>query len=297
MRARLMCLVSALGLATPCVGDQPPGTPTTPAPPLAKPPKAATKHPLSATVISERGGFVPGEVSWIGLAMDMEPGWHTYWPGDNDTGSATRIEVSAPEGWTVGSPVWPAPIRYVGDGDLIDYVYEGQALVLIPVTVAKDAKVGESASIMFDTEWLVCKTACIPGSARMDLTMAVQAESQPSKAAGVADRFAKARARVPKPASEAGPSLKTAWSGSTLTISFTGAKRLAFYPAADSLKMADAIKQGVREGDRLELGFARPAEGQGDEAPRTRVLGVLEVTNATGAASFYKLDLAAPVNR
>ena len=48
----------------------------------------------------------------------MQPGWHVYWNGRNDTGTPVRITLTVPEGFAAGDVLWPAPVRHVAAGEI-----------------------------------------------------------------------------------------------------------------------------------------------------------------------------------
>lgn len=247
--------------------------------------KAKMPHPLRATLVAETQGYRPGSTLWLGLALDLDPDWHTYWPGDNDTGAPSKLTIEAPAGWTVGPLQWPAPKRYIGDGDLLDYVYEGQALVLIPITIPANASASAAVTITASATWLVCKDACIPGKADLFIELPpVTGPTPPLSTA--APRFAAARERLPKDASEAAPSLTHAWTGGRLDLRFIGARELTFYPDEKSLHLQNAVASGSSKSDSLALTFDAP------DADRKAATGVLEVrTSSNPKPQFFSIDL------
>ncbi len=101
----------------------------------------APEH-LRATLISEQASFVPGQTTYLGLHMDLDDEWHTYWKGVNVTGYPVVIETEVPEGWTVGETLWPAPKRYESPGGILDHVYEHEATLIIPIHVSESAEAG-----------------------------------------------------------------------------------------------------------------------------------------------------------
>ena len=48
--------------------------------------------------------------------------------------------MTLPAGYKAGEMLWPAPARHVSNGGLLDHVYEGRAMILLPVEVPADAK-------------------------------------------------------------------------------------------------------------------------------------------------------------
>lgn len=298
---RVPCLTRSISLAALTIGNLLVGTQAappadaTPAPASNSPSsiaaaKAKIPHPLRASLVAETQGYRPGSTLWLGLALDIDPDWHTYWPGDNDTGAPSKLNIDAPPGWTVGPLQWPAPKRHIGDGDLLDYVYEGQTLILIPITIPDNAPATAAVTISASATWLVCKDACIPGKAELSLELPPTTETT-SPLSPAAPRFAAARDRLPKAASEAGSSLSHAWAGRRLDLRFDGARELTFYPADKSLHLQNAVATGSAKSDRLALTFDGPDAARPD-ADRQAATGILEVrTSPQSKPQFFTIDL------
>ncbi|MEZ6318385.1 MAG: protein-disulfide reductase DsbD family protein [Phycisphaerales bacterium] len=71
-----------------------------------------------ARAAGERSGraLVAGETRYVGIAYEMDAGWHTYWPGLNDTGFAITAKIEGPAGYAVGAVIYPPPERRVAPG-------------------------------------------------------------------------------------------------------------------------------------------------------------------------------------
>ena len=233
-------------------------------------------------LVSEFDALVPGKTIWLGVAFDLDPGWHLYWNGQSDSGAPIDLKLELPGGYKAGDILWPAPTRHISPGDLLDHVYEKRVTLLVPVEVPPDAKPGSSAHFSAEGSWLVCKTVCLMGSGTggLDLRIA-DADTEPRKTKE-ASLFAEALARVPKalPAESSPVALK--WNGDRLEISAAGAKSLAFYPGLECAKLADLIRNGEAKGATLTL------EPEGEHP---RIEGVLEVRPQSGQnPSVYRID-------
>jgi thiol:disulfide interchange protein DsbD len=247
----------------------------------AQPP--ADHERARARLISEQSALVPGTTAWLGLTFDIEPEWHLYWNGYSDTGFPVKMTVTAPTGYSVGDAVWPAPKRHLTE-NFIDHVYEKQVTLLVPVQVPADAKLDSRATFRVEADWLVCKQACLPGSADLSLELGVERAAAMGTDAA---RFSAARARVAKPLDSAKPEATITWSSDRVTIRTTnGSKGLAFYPALESAAVTDLSKQGESKTDMIELELAKP--GPGD-----RLVGVLEIGPESGGLhKVLRLDQA-----
>ena len=105
-------------------------------------------------------GLEPGKPVWLGLAIEHKPHWHTYWKNPGDSGLPTSLTWELPAGVTVGEIQWPAPQR-LPVGPLVNYGYENQLLLAVPVTIAPGFK-AEALKVKLHADWLVCREVCIP---------------------------------------------------------------------------------------------------------------------------------------
>src|SRR5262245_12624622 len=78
----------------------------------------------------------PGETVLAGVLLKMPPKWHTYWRYGGDSGGPTKIAWELPAGIQAGEIQWPVPEKLVTDG-LTTYVYHDEALLVVPLTVAR----------------------------------------------------------------------------------------------------------------------------------------------------------------
>lgn len=109
-------------------------------------------------------GIVAGETFWLGLQIQHQPQWHTYWRNPGDSGLATELQWQLPEGLTSGNIIWPAPQK-IPVGSLANYGYEGSVLLVTPVQVGPKFKASASETditVQLRASWLVCKQECIP---------------------------------------------------------------------------------------------------------------------------------------
>jgi len=145
-------------------------------------------------LIAEDNAFVPGRRAWLGLRFVHEPHWHTYWINPGDSGLPTKLQWHLPEGFEAGAIDWPAPQRFEAGG-IVNFGYDGRALLLVPVDVPASARLGATAHVAVDAKWLVCREECIPGKVTLKLALPV------AKSAHAFARwqraFAAARARKP----------------------------------------------------------------------------------------------------
>jgi thiol:disulfide interchange protein DsbD len=141
-------------------------------------------------------GVVPGKPLRLGLQIQHQKHWHTYWKNPGDSGLPTTFAFTLPAGFAAGDIRWPTPER-LPLGPLMNFGYEGT--VLLPVEVQVPAGFsGESLAVKLRADWLVCKDVCIPEGG--DFTLQVPARAA---TAAHAAAFAAADAAIPKPAAGA----------------------------------------------------------------------------------------------
>lgn len=155
---------------------------------------------VEAQLVLEPESVQPGETVWIGLRLNHDQRWHTYWKA-SATGYATSlINWEIPEGFEVGEILWPAPQPYYFEG-YIEYVYEHEVVLPVELTIPAYAVAGETYRISVTADWLMCEKTCIPGQADLNLDISITEEP------GVVnprwqELFADARRLQPSPAVE-----------------------------------------------------------------------------------------------
>ena len=141
-------------------------------------------------------GVAAGKPLWLGLKIEHQPHWHTYWKNPGDSGLPTTLAFTLPGGVTAGPIQWPTPGR-LPIGPLMNYGYEGT--LLLPVAVSVPAGfAAETLDIKLQAEWLVCKDVCIPENGEFALRLPAQAATGAHAAL-----FAAAQAALPQPVPEA----------------------------------------------------------------------------------------------
>nr|HEV7955155.1 protein-disulfide reductase DsbD domain-containing protein [Candidatus Acidoferrales bacterium] len=149
-------------------------------------------------LISENSAITPGHDFTIGLEFKMEHGWHIYWENPGDSGEPPHVTWQLPKGLTAGEIKWPAP-RKMGASTIVNYVYDGDVLLMAPIRVGADYSASTPDKIEAAVKFLICSDQmCMPGKAQVSL--AAPAKAQGGQDAGTAAIFAAARARLPKPA-------------------------------------------------------------------------------------------------
>ena len=173
-------------------------------------------------------GITPGKPVWLGLQIEHQPHWHTYWKNPGDSGLPTTLAWQLPAGVTAGEIAWPTP-KKLPVGPLVNYGYEGKLLLPVPVTVGP-AFAANQLDVKLTAQWLVCKDVCIPQQGEFALSLPVQASTAMHSAA-----FDAARAALPQAAPGAKASAELVDAAKTLRVTVTGlpsalqGRELAFF--------------------------------------------------------------------
>ena len=135
---------------------------------------AKSEH-LEAELIAEVTSIEPGKLFWVALKLEMEESWHVNWLNPGDAGLAPTLKWALPQGFTAGDINWPIPKR-IPVGDMMLFGYDGT--VLLPVEITPPSQFNEDEfTFLADCDWVVCGDVCIPGEAKLSLTLPVKKEA------------------------------------------------------------------------------------------------------------------------
>jgi len=151
---------------------------------------------VEAELISEVQAIRPGEPFWVGLRLAMKPGWHTYWENPGDSGLATELAWTLPDGFHAGELVWPYPSRFE-HAPYVSYGYVDEIVLLARVEPPSSLEPGADVSLMARADWTVCREdLCTPGGADLQLDLAVAGDG-PKPNTLWTQHFAAARGHLP----------------------------------------------------------------------------------------------------
>jgi len=131
---------------------------------------------VSASLVAEDASIQPGRPFTLALRLVHKPHWHSYWvnPG---TGLPTSLTWSLPPGWKAGPIQWPAPMLLKDTrGNVIGNGYDGDLLLPVTLTPPADLKPGTTAVLPVAADWLMCQDECVPGSAKLSLSLPILAD-------------------------------------------------------------------------------------------------------------------------
>ena len=171
---------------------------------------------VAASLVCANASISPGTPFTVALRLVHQPHWHTYWvnPG---TGLATTLKWTLPLGWKAGDIQWPAPMLLSDSrGNIIGNGYDGDLFLPVTITPPPDAKPGTDAELRVAADWLMCQDECVPGSAKLSLTLPIlEGEARPD--ATYAAPIQGALARIPA----ADPQWEVFASRKTTTVTLT----------------------------------------------------------------------------
>lgn len=229
-------------------------------------------------LIADKTEVRGGETITVGIVETIRPGWHVYWRNPGDSGEATRVRWTSPEDLVAGDMEWPVPVK-LPFGPLVNYGYEGRAILLQQVTLPENLSEGP-VMLRADIDLLVCHEICIPESGTYTLALNAGTTANP-------DAIARAHAMLPR---------DTGWKTSLFeergllvlrvvsddgAAPFPDASEIALFPEewglVDNTAQADA--RLINSGTTLEI---RQARGQRDlaDVPVSKI--VIVSTDADG---------------
>jgi DsbC/DsbD-like thiol-disulfide interchange protein len=135
-------------------------------------------------------GSRTGPVILGGIALQLQPGWHTYWRNPGDSGVPPRFDFSKSDNLDSVTILWPAPMKFDDGAGGESLGYEKQVLLPMRV-VAKDA--GKPVVIRAAISYAVCEKICIPVEANAELAFTSVASTEDAALTAALDT-------VPKPA-------------------------------------------------------------------------------------------------
>jgi len=156
-----------------------------------------TNH-VKVDLLADVSAVQPGKPFTLGVRFRIDPGWHIYWTNPGDSGLPTRVKLDLPPGLTAGATEYPVPSILTFPGDITNYGYEREVVLLVPVTPTAALTAVGSAHIVAHIDYLVCDATCLPGSAVLSIDLPESTQSAPANG----PLFAEARYRMPRLATD-----------------------------------------------------------------------------------------------
>lgn len=180
-------------------------------------PVVTTEQVRAELLVHAPQGLQAGQSFWLGLQIEHQPDWHTYWQNPGDSGLPTQLQFQLPAGLQAGDIAWPLPQKFP-IGHLANYGYKDRILLAVPITVGADFRFPDAGplTLQMQADWLVCRMECIPQEGQFSLNLASAAAQTPHTAA-----FESAQELSPRPLAQR--QQDTAWiSGGQTTLSDDG---------------------------------------------------------------------------
>jgi DsbC/DsbD-like thiol-disulfide interchange protein len=140
-------------------------------------------------------GSRSGAVLLGGIAVQLQPGWKTYWRTPGDSGVPPRFDFSKSENIEAVTVLWPAPAKFDDGAGGHSMGYHDQVVLPLRI-VAKNAD--KPVTLRAGINYAVCEKICIPVEANAELGFTSVASTEDSALFAALDT-------VPKPASIGDP--------------------------------------------------------------------------------------------
>jgi DsbC/DsbD-like thiol-disulfide interchange protein len=140
-------------------------------------------------------GSRSGAVLLGGIAIQLQPGWKTYWRTAGDSGVPPRFDFSKSENIEAVTVLWPAPMKFDDGAGGYSFGYQNQVVLPLRI-VAKNAD--KPVTLRADINYAVCEKLCIPVEANAELAITSVASTEDSALFAALDT-------VPKPANIGDP--------------------------------------------------------------------------------------------
>ncbi|MBL9219847.1 MAG: thioredoxin family protein [Opitutaceae bacterium] len=248
--------------------------------------KAVKNGSVVAQLVTDAGAIAPGQSFTVALRLQHEPHWHSYWIAAG-TGYPTSLTWTLPDGFKAGDIQWPTPhVVKDGEGKITGNGYENEAYLLVEITAPATLAAGSTVKLAATAEWLMCLTVCMPGEAKLEISLPVAAAGQAD------DKWAKtlADARTKLPDAATGWTVTATHDDTTATLRLAPRpgtthqpKELHFFAADGFTDYAKtATVRAENGGWVLEL----PLDAAADKAT-ARLTGVLASANGWSDGSGY----------
>jgi DsbC/DsbD-like thiol-disulfide interchange protein len=140
-------------------------------------------------------GSRSGTVLLGGIAIQLQPGWKTYWRTPGDSGVPPRFDFSKSENVEAVTVLWPAPMKFDDGAGGVSLGYKQQVVLPLRI-VAKSAD--KPVMLRAAINYAVCEKICIPVDASAELAFASVASTEDGALSAALDT-------VPKPANVGDP--------------------------------------------------------------------------------------------
>lgn len=231
------------------------------------------------SLISSNKIISSNEEFQLGILIELDDKWHTYWKNGGDTGFPARITWHLPDGGVISEPEWPAPQKMIIDNSLVNYVHEDKLLLSHNITLPNQ-KIGDRVPIYADVSWLMCHEVCIPATVTVATEILVSDKSKIDD--GLKPLFAQTKLQLPK---QLNVDVKVIRNKKHYQLSFSmnGFEKAEFIPNIEGT-IVDLNDQNfeVKNGFGYLTLMADPYEEKTE-----KLSGLLQLTANSNKESFY----------
>jgi DsbC/DsbD-like thiol-disulfide interchange protein len=140
-------------------------------------------------------GSRSGTVLLGGVALQLQPGWKTYWRSPGDSGVPPRFDFSKSDNVEAVTVLWPAPTKFDDGAGGHSLGYHDQIVLPLRI-VTKNAD--KPVTLRADIAYAVCEKICIPVDAKAELAFTSVVSTEDAALFAALDT-------VPKPANVGDP--------------------------------------------------------------------------------------------
>jgi len=134
---------------------------------------------IEAELVPMSAWAAPGSTAVVAVKQTIKPGWHTYWRNPGDSGGATALTWTLPQGVRAGDIVWPIPERQRLSG-LMNYGYSGEVWLPVPIEVPATARAGTVLPLTVEASFFVCSAEmCVPEDLTLRLELPIRDGAAP----------------------------------------------------------------------------------------------------------------------
>jgi DsbC/DsbD-like thiol-disulfide interchange protein len=130
-----------------------------------------------------------------GIAVQLDPGWKTYWRTSGDSGVPPRFDFSKSDNVEAVTVLWPAPMKFDDGAGGFSLGYHDQ--VVLPLRIVPKSN-DKPVTLRAEINYAVCERLCIPVEASTELTFASVASTEDNVLFAALDT-------VPRPATVGDP--------------------------------------------------------------------------------------------
>jgi thiol:disulfide interchange protein DsbD len=127
---------------------------------------------LKLQLVSEPSAIIPGKPFTVGLWLDHDRGWHTYWRFPGIVGVPTQLKWNLPKGWKAGELIYPEPERTLMF-QIKAQGFDRDVMLRTEITPPANLKIGEQVTLIGKASWMCCGNSCHPASMDLSLTLPV----------------------------------------------------------------------------------------------------------------------------